>query len=358
MHVTNHWHRWLIAPALVVLVALAACDETPTQNSGLEGLSVLASHQISSGGNVDLLAGQDIDVGDVTVTDDGTDLTVQITTTGDWCVNEMHLDAADTEDGIPQNRRGNPVPGQFQINETLSCETDFSRTLALPADDNGDDHIVVAVHTVVDEVVSFPGGQVLASDQGVKKNGDPVNANRSNPSAALTKDYDHSSRTGEFFSLGFKEDGSGGFLAEGGSLEVELACSIQDESGADFRVWEVTTSTSYPEETADVYAWDEAAQDWKFMGTADNSTQNLIDAHTVSDFDLANAGLASTTRLRIVDTTDPAPHNGNADAFDVDGIEALNGCTVQSETAWADGTRFLDRGNWATYIEYGVTALD
>lgn len=342
----SRW-RWLVAPALAGLVALVGCGDAPTGNDGLDEASTVASHQISSGESVDLLAAQDVDVGEVTVTDDGTDLTVKITTTAGWCLQELHLDAADEEKGIPQNRRGNPTPGRFQISEALDCqETELSRTLALPEPNDGD--VAVAVHTVVEEV-PFPGGEVTSSSQGVKKNGNDIGEERSDPTAALTKDYPE----GEFFSLGFKPDGEGGSEDHGGSVEVELACAIEDGEGDDFRIWEVTFAP-YPEENADVYAWDGSS--WVLLGTADNSDQGprgTSEAHTVSGFDLADGGLSSTARLRIVDATDPSIHNSRADAFDVDGIQVVNGdCSTRNETAWADGERFVDRGNWATYLEY------
>ena len=33
-------------------------------------------------------------------------------------------------------------------------------------------------------------------------------------------------------------------------------------------------------------------------------------------------------------------------------ITVLNSCTWQSETAWADGDRYVPQGNWATYTTY------
>lgn len=348
---TTCWRRWLVAPTLAVLVALAGCGDTPTENNGLDDASVRASHTVNGDATtVDLLADQDLDVGDVHVSDDGTDLNVHINNMeGDWCVTELHIHAADEEDGIPQNGKGNPTPGHFQINEELDCETDIERDLTIPSND-GD--VAVAVHTVVEEVVSFPGDEAIDYEQGVNKNGDPVDADRSDPAAALTQDFPD----GEFFSLGFMPDGEGGLEDEGGWMHVGFECAIEDGPGDDIRIWEVTFAP-YPPEEAEVHAWDADAGEWVLLGTADNSDQGpagTSDAHTISDFDLGAAGLSSTTALKIVDTTDPGPHNGNADAFDLDGIEALNGCTVREETAWADGERFVDRGNWATFITYDL----
>lgn len=62
--------------------------------------------------SVSLLAGQNIQVGTVTVSNDQTNLYVSFTTTGNWWLSETHVHVATSLAGIPQ-RNGNPVPGQF-----------------------------------------------------------------------------------------------------------------------------------------------------------------------------------------------------------------------------------------------------
>ena len=60
---------------------------------------------------VPLYAGQDIPVGTVTVSDDGTMITY--TTTGGWVLNATHLHVGDSLDAIPQTKKNNPIPGKF-----------------------------------------------------------------------------------------------------------------------------------------------------------------------------------------------------------------------------------------------------
>lgn len=62
---------------------------------------------------VDLLAGQNIDVGDIIVTREGNTLTVKYCTTGDWLIIETHLAVNDSLSKIPQTKKGSPIPGQF-----------------------------------------------------------------------------------------------------------------------------------------------------------------------------------------------------------------------------------------------------
>lgn len=100
-----------------------------------------------------------------------------------------------------------------------------------------------------------------------------------------------------------------------------------------------------------------------YLGQADNSGQGSPgspEAHTISTFDPGNSAdpdydeIESTGKIRIVDTTDPGPHNSNADAFDIDGIQVLQDCTGDEETAWGDGEEFVNRGSWATYFTYDL----
>ena len=67
--------------------------------------------------SVDLLAGQDTDVGDITVWNDGDNLYVEFDTTdsGELML-ETHLAVATSLSDIPQTKKGNPIPGQFEYN--------------------------------------------------------------------------------------------------------------------------------------------------------------------------------------------------------------------------------------------------
>lgn len=69
---------------------------------------------------VALLAGQTIDVGTVTIANDGANLCVTYATTGNWYLTENHLDIALSPDEIPQTGSGNPRPGQFTYSHVLT----------------------------------------------------------------------------------------------------------------------------------------------------------------------------------------------------------------------------------------------
>jgi hypothetical protein len=81
-----------------------------------------------------LYAGQTIDVGTVTVLDDGSYLYVKYSTTGGWYLTETHLAvvvaAGDYPSEIPQTKTGNPIPGRFPYKMTHNpAVTEYTYTI-------------------------------------------------------------------------------------------------------------------------------------------------------------------------------------------------------------------------------------
>jgi hypothetical protein len=68
---------------------------------------------------VALLAGQTINAGNVTVTNDGINLTVAYNAQNGWSVSGIHLYVGPYADA-PQNNGGNPVPGKFPYKEVFN----------------------------------------------------------------------------------------------------------------------------------------------------------------------------------------------------------------------------------------------
>ena len=148
--------------------------------------------------------------------------------------------------------------------------------------------------------------------QGVRRDGSPVLSQRSVLDSVKTDSVDLNSTTNTgFYSLGF-----------GGDLIIEFPCPVVDGEGNDLRVVE-TTGGTYPLEEADVYAHFEGG--WVYVGTVDNTNGTGLDRPGEVDF--ATGGVTSATRIKIVDVTDPNLFNTrlNADAYDVQYVEALNG---------------------------------
>lgn len=99
---------------------------------------------------VDLIAGRNIDVGEVCVINDDENLTVTYSTTDTWRLTETHLHVADSADDVPQTQ-GGPVPGRFD-NQVVHDPTLTNYTYEIPlANLNAEqgDELVIAAHADV-----------------------------------------------------------------------------------------------------------------------------------------------------------------------------------------------------------------
>jgi hypothetical protein len=73
---------------------------------------------------INLLAGQSVDVGDVTVEGDGTRVRLLVHADG-ACIAGLHVAVAGSPQLIPQTKKGNAIPGKFPVSrEFTPCTTD------------------------------------------------------------------------------------------------------------------------------------------------------------------------------------------------------------------------------------------
>jgi hypothetical protein len=99
----------------------------------------------------DLFAGQDMDIGDVLVWTDGDTLFVQFKS--DVCMLETHLHIATSVEGIPQTKKFNPIPGQFDFSEFHGCSKDF--TYEIPRTWAYGDELFIAAHASLGQEMSM-----------------------------------------------------------------------------------------------------------------------------------------------------------------------------------------------------------
>lgn len=112
--------------------------------------------------SVDLIAGQNIDAGDVIVTNDEENLYITYSTQypehaeeDGWLISETHFHIADSLDGIPQTKKNNPIPGQFDYQYEYSppiSEVTYTLSLA-DLGYSGGDELYIATHAVVGQWV-------------------------------------------------------------------------------------------------------------------------------------------------------------------------------------------------------------
>jgi len=113
-----------------------------------------------------LYADQDISVGTVTVNADGTIITY-VTTDG-WVMNATHLHVdAISEDNIPQTKKNNPIPGQFEYSE-VHDPPETTYTYTIPAEQAGTT-LYIAAHAKVAHLVDGVYDQEETAWAGIKQ---------------------------------------------------------------------------------------------------------------------------------------------------------------------------------------------
>lgn len=147
-------------------------------------------------------------------------------------------------------------------------------------------------------------------NQGLRNDGGPVLAGRSNPDDVLgAADWSNGGSTG-FFSLGF-----------GGSIVIEFEKYVSDEEGDDISIHEATNGT-YPVEKAKVEVSQNGTDWYELTEEASNDKDEGGDNVTLLDF--SETGLPWVKYVRITDTTESGLHNDEADGFDLDAVDAVS----------------------------------
>jgi len=148
------------------------------------------------------------------------------------------------------------------------------------------------------------GFEIMEYVQGTNMNGSAIDADRTNPLTALGEP-DRVNAPGGFVSLGY-----------GGSISIQFEGAVVDFLGDDILVWETSFGgddcLSGGVESASI----ELSQDgmtWLSAGTVCRD----------GAVDIASTGLDYIVAIRI--TNDDI--STTTDGFDVDGVEAINGCT-------------------------------
>ncbi|MCK4303033.1 MAG: hypothetical protein KAY24_02205 [Candidatus Eisenbacteria sp.] len=156
-------HLWSGGVALFLALGILGCSESlAPQNPGTPHEGAPLAMWVSTPSTVPFLAGQTIDVGEVTVSNDEQSLCVEIGTTGGWVMTETHVAIALSVEELPQTGSGNPKIGQF----ALAADHDppvasYDHCISLVAYQPGD-MLFIAVHAAVELLDA--GGAVLQEE--------------------------------------------------------------------------------------------------------------------------------------------------------------------------------------------------
>jgi len=162
--------------------------------------------------------------------------------------------------------------------------------------------------------------EVVTSSQGLRKNGTGILTDRTDPLDALIAESlgtpsDTPVLPGTFFSLGWHNPLT---APTGGSIVVKFNNPFYNQPGVDLKIYEVTGGT-YPDELIDVYVSSDNAA---YTQVADNVARD-------EDIDIGLAGVTSARYVKVIDVSPIAPFESTADAYDLDGIQAL--CGTESD---------------------------
>lgn len=181
-----------------VFLILFSCKKTEPVNSGITSEQPATSNQTfryviipnaddngpilsRTGPNdctpieVTLFAGQTINSGTVTVSNDGTYIYVTYTTTNGWVLAQTHLYVGDCA-LIPVNNPGNPIPGQFPYTATHNNVTTYTYQIPISRIPQGSCGCIAA-HAVVKQ---YNSSNQLINQQTGWGNGTLINLNGGN----------------------------------------------------------------------------------------------------------------------------------------------------------------------------------
>jgi hypothetical protein len=311
-----------------------------------------------------------IDVGDVKIWNDETNLYVEYVITGTWYLTQTHLHVALSMQDIPQTKKGNPIPGQFDYSSIHEL-TDYVQSKLYTIDlaeagFSSDDNLVIAAHAVVYNTAETEGELV-------------VNGGFETPIVTASQGWDifDSGTTG----LGWTVEWYGGSTSYGGQTRPEPA-HLELHRGVNswlpndgYQHAELDTDWDGPGgglsgEPASVNIY----QDLPTSGGYCNVKYSWSPRPAHSDNQLAvywggtqigtHSGsggsntmwtdesyiLTSTEndRLEFIETATPDSLGMFLDSVSVE--------CFRKETAWGDGEDFPGN-NWGMYIAYGLQSI-
>lgn len=298
-----------------------------------------------------LYAGQNIEVGKVTVSESGGNylITYQITN-DEWCITETHLSVVNSPEEFPMTNSGNPRNGNFEYKDEFSCEKTV--TYEIPIEKGP----YIAAHAVVECVSSSPE-TIVASlpetlefctiDQG--------------PNAYLNINISEGTLAGSYSAWCIDNDSpiklNNCYLADVYSLQDVLPeNTFEYPENFDLVNWILNQDIvgELSPSTGEVYVY----------GDLQFAIWKLLD--DIEDENCTECSLGGFNSDHVAELVDLAKSNGEGfmpecgDATGVilisEGVQPLIipitlKCSPCEETAWANGCEFPGN-NWATYFEY------
>jgi len=391
---------FLITSLLILGLVLAGCSlisNITTPTSETECVNCLSRTNGSSDFSVILYAGQDEPVGTVEGTIDGTSLNITYETTGCWKMSETHLHVASSLEGIPHTKKGNPIPGQFGYSTSHNpWVSTYTYNITLEEELEPCEKLYIAAHA---DVKCLTEHCIDFEDYNEKDSVSTITTPNGLVNFYMT----------DYKLLSNLEVGDYALLAPSGSLPVVSSPATNTNPEDTYpNIVAFTTGGPKYKEADDIVLDDRGTgaggnmltdpQDtsqtelmWhaysQFLGIViDVTGLNWVEDMSLVTVDLDHGEIwhflyfdadgfliyKDTIEAGVTDYDGEAfPINWTDDKYSIAKVVVFgemnsndkgivgyaidNICitsSVQEETAWGDGERFVEKGNWATYIEY------
>jgi len=381
---------YLIVLTLILGLVLTGCflsnvGQVPTNEQS--GITYLTRATEGAPLVTTLFADQDIDVGTVSVWNNDENLYVTYNTIGGWEIVETHLHVALDKEEIPHTKKGNPIPGQFDYSMChVPWVTEYTYSVSL-GDWESCDKLYIAAHAKVVHItqgcinlVSDESTMVIAGNDSLATY--PINSVEAwEPGPGYPNDGPDDS-SWEASSL-WDSNTSYNFLTSGAEWIWESYRVLHPVIG-DVVTFEkpfvipglytlspttgtiaITCDNGYiasilnSNSTETEVARGQVADDF-WMTNLTESFVNSQGWQSVETESLDGASIGcGTNTLKIVAANENYTDNGAGTISNNPGgliyeAEVCYEVVDQEETAWGDGERFVEKGNWATYFNYTV----
>jgi hypothetical protein len=346
---------YLIVLVLILGLVLTGCSllsnvgQVPaTEQSELDG--IIKTNGTYTG-PVTLWAGQNIDVGVVEVWNDGVELHVIYNTTDPWVMTETHLAVVTDINDFPTNKAGNPKVGHFPYGEENIFTDTWEEIIELSAIPAGaGQELFIAAHAVVADtsitmeevVVSRPGIDVYGPLDDYAGLGDIIWGS-ANPAVATWV-------LGEWPSIPDATWISTSYLIgqDGGSISASSWRWFHD-------VMTLPEKGYYISGTI-VLATSDNAEEVYFNGELVGS-YGEVQGDFIDNLEWYTIIPYSIIPQPGLNTLDFIVRNYAGGSFTPESnptglIYKTTISYYSEESAWADGPRFTEKGNWATYFTY------
>ncbi|SFS68290.1 hypothetical protein SAMN04487906_1343 [Zhouia amylolytica] len=303
-----------------------------------------------------LYAGQHTPVGEVTVTEDGDNYIINVSTDDGYCMSEIHIDVEAVPEDFPINGGGNPQIGHFEINEDYDCTTGEEFVVAMS------EGTFIAVHAVVtcEETTAEDITEALPAMVSVcatAKGADAANSYfdvtidgeswLAGDYGAWCADVDRSLDAGHCFDADVYasyEDLPDGIIENPGNIDLVNWIMNQgflgqaSPSGGTYTFGDIQWAIWELLDDANCSACAFLGDDW-----SEEKGQEIVDAAMQNGADFM-PGCGDYIAVLLVPTDNSQP------IFIPIHIPCKE---CGSETAWGDGCDFPGN-NWAMYFEYGA----